>query len=217
MIKAVLWDNDGLLLDSEALFFEMTRSFFAGAGLHLDEAYWGIEYLGNARHSHQIALDLGLSEELAGPLLERRNAAFVERIRSSVPLMPRVRETFEALHGNVRLALVTGSPRDKVELMHGPEGLLDRFDVIVTDDDVRNAKPHPEPYLTAIDLLGLAPEECLAVEDSNRGLASAHAAGIACIVVPNALTRVQRFELAHAVEEDVSGVLKHLAVDARRS
>ncbi|MCE1272997.1 MAG: HAD family phosphatase, partial [Chlorobiales bacterium] len=93
MIKAVLWDNDGLLLDSEALFFDMTRSFFAEVGLHLDEEYWGIEYLGNAKHSWQIATELGMSAELVGPLLDRRNAAFVERIRQSVPLMPKVRET----------------------------------------------------------------------------------------------------------------------------
>ncbi|NTW74953.1 MAG: HAD family phosphatase [Chlorobiaceae bacterium] len=210
MILAVLWDNDGLLLDSESLFFDMTRSFFAEAGVHLDESYWGIEYLGNAKHSLEIAEELGMSAELIRPLLERRNEAFVKRISRSVPLMPKVRETIEALSGKVRLGLVTGSPRDKVELMHGPNGLLDRFDVIVTDDEVRNSKPHPEPYLKALELLGLKPEQCLAVEDSRRGLSSAHAAGIDCIVVPNSLTRAQRFDLAVTVENDVSAVLEHL-------
>ncbi|NTU93740.1 MAG: HAD family phosphatase [Chlorobiaceae bacterium] len=210
MILAVLWDNDGLLLDSESLFFDMTRSFFAEAGVHLDESYWGIEYLGNAKHSSEIAEELGMSAELIRPLLERRNEAFVKRISRSVPLMPKVRETIEALSGKVRLGLVTGSPRDKVELMHGPNGLLDRFDVIVTDDEVRNSKPHPEPYLKALELLGLKPEQCLAVEDSRRGLSSAHAAGIDCIVVPNSLTRAQRFDLAVTVENDVSAVLEHL-------
>ncbi|NTU68069.1 MAG: HAD family phosphatase [Chlorobiaceae bacterium] len=210
MIHAVLWDNDGLLLDSEALFFDLTSFFFAEAGLRIDETYWGIEYLGNAKHSAQIARELGMPAEVAGPLLERRNEAFVERIRHSVPLMPMVRETIGSLAGKVRMGLVTGSPRDKVELMHGPDGLLHHFEVIVTDDDVANPKPHPEPYLKALERLGLAPEECLAVEDSRRGLASAHAAGIDCIVVPNALTRVQRFEHAYAVEADVSGVIRHL-------
>ena len=55
MIEAILWDNDGVLVDSESLFFEMTRSFFAEAGLLLDAEYWGVEYLGNAKHSYQIA------------------------------------------------------------------------------------------------------------------------------------------------------------------
>ena len=210
MIQAVLWDNDGLLLDSESLFFDLTRAFFAQAGLHLDETYWGLEYLGNAKHSSQIAHELGMAPELIPPLLDRRNEAFVNRISNSVPLMPKARETLEALSGQVRLALVTGSPRDKIELMHGPDGLLDRFDVIITEDDVRCPKPHPEPYLKALERLGLKPEQCLAVEDSRRGLSSAHAAGIDCIVVPNALTKMQDFELAYAVEDDVSAVLKHL-------
>ena len=210
MIQAILWDNDGLLLDSEALFFDITRSFFAEAGLRIDEVYWGVEYLGNAKHSSQIASELGMPTEVAGPLLERRNNAFVEKIRNAVPLMPKVRETIESLAQTVRLGLVTGSPRDKVELMHGPNGLLHHFEVIVTDDDVTRSKPHPEPYLKALEALGLDPSQCLAVEDSRRGLASAHAAGIDCIVVPNALTRVQSFEQAYAVEADVSGVIRHL-------
>jgi len=210
MIEAILWDNDGLLVDSEALFFEMTRTFFAEAGLQLDAEYWGVEYLGNAKHSHQIAAELGLSQELISPLLDRRNEAFVRRLHRSVPLMPKVRETIEALSGNLRLAMVTGSPRDKVMLMHEPHGLLEHFEVIVTDDEISNPKPHPEPYLKAMEMLGVSPECCLAVEDSRRGLDSAVAAGLSCIVVPNALTRIQRFESAFAVEEDASGVLKHV-------
>jgi HAD superfamily hydrolase (TIGR01509 family) len=210
MIEAVLWDNDGLLVDSEALFFDLTRSCFAEAGLVLEEEYWGIEYLGNAKHSFEIALELGLAPELAAPLLDRRNEKFVRRISQRVTLMPKVLETIESLYGTVRLGIVTGSPRDKLELMHGADGLLDRFEVIITDDEVKNPKPHPEPYLKALVSLGIEPGQCLAVEDSRRGLDSAHAAGIACIVVPNALTRVQCFDRAHAVEPDVSGVLKHV-------
>lgn len=210
MIEAILWDNDGVLVDSEAIFFEMTRTFFAEAGLQVEAEYWGVEYLGNAKHSYQIAAELGLAPELIPPLLDRRNEAFVRRLRSPVPLMPKVRETIEALSGNVRLAIVTGSPRDKVMLMHGNNGLLEHFEVIVTDDEISNPKPHPEPYLKAMEMLGVKPERCLAVEDSQRGLDSAVAAGLRCIAVPNGLTRIQRFEGAFAVEDDASGVLKHI-------
>ncbi|AAM72921.1 MAG TPA: HAD family phosphatase [Chlorobaculum sp.] len=215
MIEAILWDNDGLLVDSESLFFEMTRTFFAEAGLQVEAEYWGVEYLGNAKHSYQIAAELGLAPELIPSLLDRRNEAFVQRLRHSVPLMPKVRETIEALAGTVRLAIVTGSPRDKVLLMHGNNGLLDHFEVIVTDDEISNPKPHPEPYLKAMEMLGVKPERCLAVEDSQRGLDSAVAAGLRCIAVPNALTKVQRFDRAHAVEADVSGVLKHVNATKR--
>jgi len=215
MIDAIFWDNDGLLVDSEAVFFEMTRRFFADAGLEIDEEFWGIEYLGNARHSAEIALDLGLAPKLIRPLLDRRNAAFVERLQRPVSLMPMVRETIEALSGKVRLGLVTGSGRDKVMLMHAAHGLLDHFEVIVTGDEVEQPKPHPEPYLKAMAQLGVEPERCLAVEDSRRGMDSALAAGLRCIAVPNALTRVQCFDRAHAVEADVSGVLKHVNAGKR--
>jgi len=94
--------------------------------------------------------------------------------------------------------------------MHRHSGLEGYFDEVVTRDDVEETKPRPDPYLAAMRKLGLKPGECLAVEDSERGLDSAHAAGIRCVVVPNPLTRMQRFEKAHAVEDDVSGVMKHL-------
>ncbi|MEE9904570.1 HAD family hydrolase [Chlorobium sp.] len=209
MIEAILWDNDGLLVDSEALFFELTRKAFERAGYLLDSRYWGVEYLGNARHSSEIALKVGMSPELAGRVIEERNEAFLQSLESPVPLLEDVSETIEALAGRVRLALVTGSPRDKVERMHRDNGLLAHFEVIITDDDITRPKPHPEPYLKALERLGLEPRQCLAVEDSVRGLSSAHAAGIPCIVVPNRLTCIQEFDQAFAVEERVSGVLKH--------
>lgn len=209
MIEAILWDNDGLLVDSEALFFDLTKRAFADAGFQLDSRYWGIEYLGNAKHSSEIALELGMTPELAGRVLEWRNEAFVKCLEHPIPLLPDVSETIGALAGRVRLGLVTGSPRDKVERMHRDNGLLGHFEVIITDDDITRPKPHPEPYLKALERLGLEPGQCLAVEDSRRGLASAHAAGIPCIVVPNPLTSIQEFDQAFAVEERVSGVMKH--------
>jgi HAD superfamily hydrolase (TIGR01509 family) len=216
MIEAVLWDNDGLLVDSEAMFFELTRDAFAEAGFLLDSGFWGVEYLGHGKHSSTLARELGMSPELIGSVLEGRNEAFMERIRRPMPLLPQVHETILALAGKVRLGVVTGSPREKLDLMHQSSGLLEYFDVIITDDEVRNPKPHPEPYLKAMEFLGLEAADCLAVEDSLRGLSSAHAAGIACIVVPNKLTRIQCFDLAFAVEDDVSGVLKqYLALTGR--
>ncbi|NTV21781.1 MAG: HAD family phosphatase [Chlorobium limicola] len=210
MIEAVLWDNDGLLVDSEALFFELTRKAFDEAGFELDRMYWGVEYLGNAKHSREIARELGMEPRIADSVIERRDEAFLKSLEVPVPLLPEVRRTIESLAGTVRLGLVTGSPRDKVERMHRDNGLLDYFEVIITDDDITRPKPHPEPYLKALERLGLEASRCLAVEDSRRGLASAHAAGISCIVVPNQLTSIQQFDLAFAVEERASGVLKYL-------
>jgi HAD superfamily hydrolase (TIGR01509 family) len=214
MIEALLFDNDGLLLDTESVFFELTRAHFAACGIEMTEEYWAIEYLGNAKRSYEIAAELGMSPSLVDPVIKRRNSEYLELIGRNVPVRPDVRETLQALSGRVKLGMVTGSPRDQIHLMHRESGLLDFFEVIVTDDDVRNPKPHPEPYLMALELLGVTPGAALAVEDSLRGFASADAAGIACVIVPNRLTRLQQFDHAFAVEESVSGVLKHLVPPA---
>ncbi|ASQ91744.1 haloacid dehalogenase [Prosthecochloris sp. GSB1] len=211
MMKAILWDNDGLLLDSEALFFELTRSVFSGLGFELTTEYWGIEYLSRARRTRQLARELGMSPDLVEKAVEMRDRRFFDALQRPIPLRPAVRETLDALSGRFRHAVVTGSPREKVELMHRHSGLEGYFEQVVTCDDVEETKPHPEPYFAAMRKLGLGPGECLAVEDSERGLDSAHAAGVKCVVVPNSLTRMQRFEKAYAVEDDVSGILKHLA------
>lgn len=210
MVKAILWDNDGLLLDSEAVFFELTQTVFADFGFDLGEEHWGMEYLGKAKRTRQVALELGMDLETVNAAVERRDRQFLEVLQRPIPLRPKVRETLDSLAGRFKQGVVTGSPREKVDLMHRSSGLNGYFDVIVTHDDVTETKPHPEPYLAAMERLGVKPGSCLAVEDSERGLASAHAAGIACVVVPNYLTRMQKFERAYAVEGDVSGVLKHL-------
>ncbi len=210
MIKAILWDNDGLLVDSESIFFEHTRAVFAEFGFELGQEYWGIEYLGKARHTRQVAEEFGMAPDLIDRVISLRDHQFLKALHRSVPLRPKVRETLDMLSGRLKQGVVTGSPREKVELMHRSSGLAGYFDLIVTHDDVTEAKPHPEPYLFALQVLGLKPENVLAVEDSERGLTSAYAAGIPCVVVPNYLTRVQKFEHAYAIEEDVSGVLKYL-------
>jgi len=209
-MKAILWDNDGLLLDSEAVFFELTRSVFSGLGFELTTEYWGMEYLSRAKRTRQLARELGMASDLVEKAVEMRDRRFFDVLQRPIPLRPAVRETLDALSGRFLQAVVTGSPREKVELMHRHSGLEGYFDEVVTRDDVEETKPRPDPYLAAMRKLGLKPGECLAVEDSERGLDSAHAAGIRCVVVPNPLTRMQRFEKAHAVEDDVSGVMKHL-------
>jgi beta-phosphoglucomutase-like phosphatase (HAD superfamily) len=87
---------------------------------------------------------------------------------------------------------------------------LSFFDVIITSDDCSNGKPHPEPYLAAIRKLGVDPKQCLAVEDTPRGLASARSAGVPCVVVPTWLTCKLPFPGALAIEQDLSAVLRYV-------
>ncbi len=210
MIEAVLWDNDGVLVDSEMLFFETTRTAFARLGLELTQETWGRLYLGQGKRAREIAALLGGDSSRIATMLEERNEEYRQRLRQAPTLRPKVRETLSQLSGRVRMAIVTGCYREQLELMHASSGLLGFFDAIVTGDECSNPKPHPELYLAGLKALGARAECCLAVEDSPRGLAAARAAGIRCVAVPTELTRMLPFVGALSVEPDVSAVLSYV-------
>lgn len=210
MIDVVLWDNDGLLFDSEQVFFELTQEVFAEWNVVLTPEYWGREYLDMAKRSWQVACELGLDPERVEPMIRERDRRYLERLADPVPLRPGVRTVLEELCGRVRMGVVTGSPRHKVDMMHQSAGIETLFEAVITADDVTMTKPHPEPYLLALERLKVNPGRVLAVEDSVRGLRSAHAAGLRCIAVPNRLTAAHSFELAAGVEHDVREIVRYL-------
>lgn len=94
-----------------------------------------------------------------------------------------------------------------VDLIHRTTGLRKYFDFVLTASDYSRVKPDPEPYLRAVERSGVGREACVAIEDSERGLESAKAAGIRCIVVPSALTRGRTFAGAHRILGSVSEIL----------
>jgi HAD superfamily hydrolase (TIGR01509 family) len=208
MIKAVLFDNDGVLIDSESIFFALTRDALATAGVGLHPAYWARHYLGNGLKGMEIVESLGLSQSVAAEVIEARNQRFMDRLQEGFIPLPGVPETLAALRSLVRMGLVTGSPRDKLLLAHRETELLPLFDCIITSDDTPHAKPHPAPYFAAMDRLGLDPLECLAVEDSPRGLNAAHAAGIRCLLIPTPLTDMEMCSHADWIENNITGVLR---------
>jgi len=108
-------------------------------------------------------------------------------------------ETLRALHGRVRMAVVTSSQREHFEVMHAGTQLTDFFEFVLAREDFKETKPNPEPYLLALERLGLEAERCIAIEDSERGLAAARAAGLRCLVIPNDVTRGCNFQGATAV------------------
>jgi beta-phosphoglucomutase-like phosphatase (HAD superfamily) len=108
------------------------------------------------------------------------------------------------------MAIVTSSRREHFDIIHEASGLLKYFEFALTDGDYAASKPDPAPYLAAVARSGAQPARCLVVEDSERGLASAAAAGLACVVVPSRLTRGQVFAGALHVADDVRNVVRVL-------
>jgi HAD superfamily hydrolase (TIGR01509 family) len=124
--------------------------------------------------------------------------------------MPGVATGLAALAGRFRLAIVTSSEPEPFAAVHKRAGILHHFELALTREQYAMSKPDPEPYVTAARRLGVEPSRCLVVEDSERGLRAACAAGITCWVVPSELTRDGRFDGAAAVLGSFDDVVRRL-------
>lgn len=199
MIRAVFWDNDGVLVDTEKLYFQATRELLLEAGVTLTEELFRHISLKEGRSAFDLALEKGVPQERIDLLHERRNRRYTQLVEGGVRILPGVEETLSILKGRVVQAIVTSSRLVHFEAMHAKTGLRRHFDFILTREDYLLSKPDPEPYRLAMERSGCGPEECLVVEDSERGYRAAVAAGIRCIVVPNDLTRGGAFAQAWRV------------------
>ena len=206
MIRAVLWDNDGVLVDTEALYFQATREALATIGVELTRELFVRFSLEEGRSTFDLVREKGVTPEEVERLRSTRNQRYSALLRAGVPVFEGAAEVLSRLHGRVRMGVVTSALREHFDLIHRSTGLLRYFDFVLTREDYEQSKPHPDPYLAAIDRCGFRPDECLVIEDSVRGLAAARGAGIPCIVVPNALTQQGSFDGAHAVVRDLRQV-----------
>ena len=211
-MKAILWDNDGVLVDTERLYFRANREIMAEEGLELDHELFADTSL---RRGLSV---INLLEHLSAPerelVKERRNLRYEELLAQGVEIFDGVVECLSALHGHQPMAIVTSSRRDHFDVIHRQIELLRFFEFALMDGDYDRHKPHPDPYLRAAERLGLDPGECLVVEDSERGLEAAVRAGMPCIMIPNALVRDADFGAAHAVVESAREIPE--IVDALR-
>jgi len=209
-IKAVLWDNDGVLVDTEQLYFKATQHVLASAGIGLTEEQYIELFLVQGRGAWHLAEEQGVPGEEIDRLRHQRNVLYGEWLAEAPRLSAGVTEVLDALHGRYSMGVVTSSRRDHFDVIHRSTDLLRYFDFVVTADDVSRTKPDPELYLRAVERSGVAADACVAIEDSERGLASATGAGIKCLVVPSGLTRHQRFAGAHRILGSVAELLEVL-------
>ncbi len=200
----IFWDNDGVLVDTEQLYFEATRDVLARAGFPLSATQYVDVCMVQSVGPWPLALAAGFSPDEVQTLRAERDARYAQALvdgggaeRSLV--RPDVRAALTALHGRCRMGIVSGAERTHFDLAHERSGLLPFFEFVITGSDCTNLKPDPEPYLRALALTGAGPGSCLAVEDSERGLRSARAAGIRCVILPCALSAGGTFEGAEAV------------------
>lgn len=178
---AIMFDLDGTLVDTMPLHYEAYAEVMRAHGLHLRQA----DYMALAGPPASEAISLFVaaaggdrSAVNAAALHGEKKVAFERILAVCRPRRLAAAAILDAARGSVRCALVSSGNRRGVTAILEAMGWSDRFNAIVTGDDVENGKPDPEPYRRAAEMLGVSPERCAALEDTPAGIASARGAGM---------------------------------------
>ena len=210
--KWIFWDNDGVLVDTEALYFQACREALSRIGIDLTRDLFEQISIKQGRSTFGLAKDKGIDPDFLENLHETRNQRYCELLGNGIQVMEGVYDTLDRLAGEVSMGVVTSCRKMHFDLIHNDLKLLDYFDFVITSDDVNHTKPDPEPYLMALEKSGCKPADCLVVEDAERGLNSATAAGIDCIVIPNGFSMKGDFSSAYKILDNIGGVVDEVLV-----
>jgi HAD superfamily hydrolase (TIGR01509 family) len=190
--KYILFDHDGVLVDTEFWYYKAGERALADVGLVLGKD----QYLRNMNlglGTWAQARAAGIDEQVIGRLRGARNDYYQEYLRTEAIEIDGVIEALAELSQHARMAIVTTAKRADFELIHEKRRIRQFMDFVLVREDYERAKPHPEPYLAGLKRFGAAREEALVVEDSPRGLKSAVAAGIDCAIVRSDFTHSPDF------------------------
>lgn len=204
MYKAILWDNDGILVQTEHLYYEANRRVLADQAVDLTlEQYRNLLLSQNVGVWHLVQ---NASEAEITDLKAYRNEIYSELLRTEDIQVDGAQHALESLHGRLTMGIVTSSRKDHFQIIHGRSGLLEYFDFVVAAGDFERSKPNPDPYLVGLDRCGFNADECLAIEDSERGLIAAKRAGLTCWVIPGEMTSTGDFSTADRVLDSIQEV-----------
>jgi HAD superfamily hydrolase (TIGR01509 family) len=193
--KYILFDHDGVLVDTEFWYFKAGERALADIGLTLDRDQY-LRDMNQGLATWAQARAAGIDEQTIGRQREVRNYYYQEYLRTEAIEIEGVIEALAELSKYVRMAIVTTARRADFEIIHEKRQVRQFMDFVLVREDYKLAKPHPEPYLTGLKRFGATKEETLVVEDSPRGLNSAVAAGIECVIVHNDFTKANDFSQA---------------------
>ncbi|WP_028534545.1 HAD family hydrolase [Paludibacterium yongneupense] len=214
MKPVILWDNDGVLADTEVLFYQANRAFLSPYGIHLSEQEFYKWFLCRDIGAWHLLRAQGWTEDDVAMGRLCRNKLYRDMLDASSELVkPGMDELVLSFSGRARMAVVTSSRREHFDRIHKQsmrKGILNCLEHVIAAGDYLKAKPDPEPYRVALGRMGVPPERCIAVEDSPRGMQAAQAAGVPCIVVQTPLTRGHQFENAFAVVDSLSQLRSEL-------
>lgn len=184
MIEAVVFDMDGVLVDSEPVWERVRRGFVADhGGRWAPDAQDAMMGMSTAEWSAYVSADLGVGVP-AQAVAEMVIAAMGAQYQENLPLLPGAVDAVRELSARWPLGLASSSPRSLIETVLAAAGLRQAFVAVVSSEEVARGKPAPDVYLEAAARLGFPGTACVAIEDSSNGLRAAAAAGFTVIAVP---------------------------------
>jgi len=221
MIKAVIFDMDGVMIDSEPLWEKTERILLARRGIDYSPEYRDQIVGLNQNDSGRLLIDTFNLEEIVIDIIDERVDILTGIYEEELELVPQLVPLLDDLRAeNYPLAVASISPLRVVNFVLEMFSLDEYFHEVVSGDCAENGKPHPEIYIQAAMRLGVKPDECVAIEDSINGVKSAKAAGMFCIAIPDKRLSRDKFSEADMIMESLdelsTGLLKTIDNSGRQ-
>ncbi|MCL4243662.1 MAG: HAD family phosphatase [Candidatus Dadabacteria bacterium] len=217
MLKAVIFDFDGVIANTEPLHLGAFQRTLAGEGVDLTEEDYYANYLAYDDRTLFVKLyedrGLDIDDALLAALMDSKSLHYDEMIEGNIELLPGAVDFIKSLTGKYRLAIGSGALEAEIVNVLDFAGLSDSFEVIVGADRIANCKPAPDVYIEALrrlnalpgDAADIVPAECLVIEDSVSGIRAALAAGMKCLAVTNSYSAAELGE-AHEIKPGLLGL-----------
>ena len=208
--KYLLFDHDGVLVDTELWYFRANQKALREWNIELDvETHLG--YTAEGKTCWDLASAKGISSERIERQRELRNGYYQNFLLTENIDIEEVIPTLERLSERFKMAIVTTARGSDFRLIHRERKILDWMEFAIVREDYERSKPYPDPYLAGLSRFGAERNETLAIEDSSRGLKAAIAAGVDCVVVKNDFTASQDFSGATSVLESFKDLSQFLS------
>ena len=195
MKKYILFDNDGVLVETEKWYFEANVKALAELNIKLEEEVY-MKIMAKGGTAWEVAQEQGVSKEIIDKKRFQRDNYYQEFLRTKNIEIHGVKDILKKLSKKYKMAIITTSRRVDFDLIHKNRGIIDFMDFTLCVEEYKRAKPFPDPYLAGLKKFNAKKEEAIIIEDSQRGLTSAYNADIECVIVKNEFTKTHDFSKA---------------------